>query len=118
MIRCTSSIGCSTAQTLCWERAREPRKLRSPVANSNDDNEVKDHAAPLGPGVRSMDAPNGLDLHPEPRKIVRISRRAGMTILLFIVCLLLAFAYGGYRRTEKAQAFARDAGQPKNVSPA
>jgi type IV secretion system protein VirB10 len=65
-----------------------------------------------------MEAPDGLDLHPEPRKAVRISRRAGMAILLVVVGLLLAFAYGGYRRTQRPQAAARDAGLPRNVSPA
>jgi hypothetical protein len=69
-------------------------------------------------GVRAMNSPDGLDIHPEPRKSVRISRRAGMAILLVVVGLMIAFAYGGYRRTEKAQTAARDAGLPKNVSPA
>ena len=49
---------------------------------------------------------------------MRISKRAGMAILLVVIGLLLAFAYGGYRRTQKAQAAARDAGLPKNVGPA
>ena len=65
-----------------------------------------------------MDAPDGLDLHPQPRKVVRISRRASMAIIFVVVGLLLAFAYGGYRRTLRAQVAARDAGLPKNVSPA
>jgi type IV secretory pathway VirB10-like protein len=65
-----------------------------------------------------MEAPDGLDLHPEPRKAVRISRRAGMAILCVVVGLLLAFAYGGYRRTQRAQSAARDAALPKNVAPA
>ena len=69
-------------------------------------------------GVHAMNSPDGLDIHPEPRKSVRISRRAGMAILLVVVGLMIAFAYGGYRRTEKAQTAARDSGLPKNVSPA
>ena len=69
------------------------------------------------PGI-GVDAPRGLDLIPTPRKAVRISKRAGMAILLVVIGLLLAFAYGGYRRTQKAQAAARDAGLPKNVGPA
>ena len=68
--------------------------------------------------TRGMDAPDGLDLHPEPRKVVRISRRASMAIIFVVVGLLMAFAYGGYRRTLRAQVAARDAGLPKNVSPA
>ena len=74
--------------------------------------------APAAEQVRGMDAPDGLDLHPQPRKVVRISRRVSLAIVFVIVGLLLAFAYGGYRRTQRAQAAAREAGLPKNVSPA
>jgi type IV secretion system protein TrbI len=41
-----------------------------------------------------------------------------MAIVSVIVLLLLAFAYGGYRRTLTNQAAARDAGLPRNVTPA
>ena len=41
-----------------------------------------------------------------------------MAIISVIVLLLLAFAYGGYRRTLTNQAAARDAGLPRNVTPA
>ena len=88
------------------------------MANPRDNSSPKETLNDSTGSVRPMEAPDGLDLHPEPRKAVRISRRAGMAILFCVVGLLLAFAYGGYRRTEKAQAAARDAGLPKNVSPA
>ena len=65
-----------------------------------------------------IEAPSGLDLHPRPQKAVRISRRASMAIMSVIVLLLLAFAYGGYRRTLTNQAAARDPGLPRNVTPA
>jgi hypothetical protein len=65
-----------------------------------------------------IEAPSGLDLHPQPQKAVRISRRASMAIVSVIVLLLLAFAYGGYRRTLTNQTAARDAGLPRNVTPA
>ncbi len=65
-----------------------------------------------------IEAPSGLDLHPQPQKAVRISRRASMAIVFVIVLLLLAFAYGGYRRTLSNQAAARDAGLPRSVTPA
>jgi len=65
-----------------------------------------------------IEAPSGLDLHPQPQKAVRIGRRASMAIVSAIVLLLLAFAYGGYRRTLTNQAAARDAGLPRNVTPA
>jgi type IV secretion system protein TrbI len=63
-------------------------------------------------------APSGIDLHPEPEKAVRISRRAAIIIVSVVVLLLLAFAYGGYRRTLNNQTAARDAGLPKSVTPA
>ena len=59
-----------------------------------------------------IEAPSGLDLHPQPQKAVRISRRASMAIVSMVVLLLIAFAYGGYRRTLTKQAAARDAGLP------
>jgi hypothetical protein len=41
-----------------------------------------------------------------------------VAIVSVIVLLLLAFAYGGYRRTLNNQTAARDAGLPKGVTPA
>jgi len=75
-----------------------------------DTNNTSDH--------QPIEAPSGLDLHPQPERAVRISRRASMAIVFVVVLLLLAFAYGGYRRTLTNQAAARDAGLPKNVLPA
>jgi type IV secretion system protein VirB10 len=49
---------------------------------------------------------------------VRISRRVSVAIISLIVLLLLAFAYGGCRRTLDNQTAARDAGLPKGVTPA
>ncbi len=88
------------------------------MANPEVNDSNKSQGNPFLDEVRRMDAPNGLDLHPQPRKVVRISRRASMVIIFVVVGLLLAFAYGGYRRTQRAQVAARDAGLPKNVSPA
>ena len=85
------------------------------MANQRDNNT---HEKTPETEVRGMSGPDGLDLRPEPRKVVRISRRAGMAVVLVIVGLLFAFAYGGYRRTQRAQAAARDAGLPRNVGPA
>ena len=65
-----------------------------------------------------IDAPSGLDLHPEARRVVRVSKRASMAIVGIGVALLLAFAYGGYRRATRAQIAARDAGLPTSVAPA
>ena len=65
-----------------------------------------------------IEAPNGLDLHPQPEKAKRISRRAGIAIASAGLLLLVAFAYGGLRRTFNNQTAARDAGLPKSVTPA
>ena len=43
---------------------------------------------------------------------------AVMALIVVIIGLLVAFAYGGFRRTQKAQIAAREAGVPKNPTPA
>src|SRR5260370_4244590 len=93
-------------RTWCSDRARRPKKWRSAV----DTNNSSDH--------KPIEAPSGLDLHPQPPKAVRISRRASMAIVSMIVLLLLAFAYGGYPRPLTNQTAARGAGLPRNVTPA
>jgi len=65
-----------------------------------------------------IEAPSGLDLNPEPKKAVRVSKRVSMAVVIVGVALLAAFAYGGYRRSAKAQIVARRAGLPKSVAPA
>lgn len=70
------------------------------------------------PQVRPIESPSGLDLHPRPQQTVRISRRAGGAVVGVIALVLLAFAYGGYRRSVKDEAAARQAGLPKTVAPA
>ena len=70
------------------------------------------------PQVRPMESPNGLDLYPRPPRAVRISRRTGFGVIAIVVALLLAFAYGGYRRSVKVEAAAKSAGLPKAVAPA
>ncbi len=88
------------------------------MSNPEDKHPQTEEVNPIQSEVRGTESPDGLDLHPEPRKVVRISRRAGMAIVFVVVGLLFAFAYGGYRRTQRAQTAARDAGLPKNVVPA
>jgi type IV secretory pathway VirB10-like protein len=68
--------------------------------------------------VHPIEAPDGLDLHPQPRKAVRISKRATVIIISIIALLLIGFAYGGYQRTLMQEATARQAGVPKGVAPA
>jgi len=68
--------------------------------------------------LHPIDAPDGLDLHPHPRKAVRISKRATVAIISIVALLLIGFAYGGYQRTLMQEATARQAGVPKGVAPA
>lgn len=68
--------------------------------------------------VPPIEAPAGLDIHPTPQKSVHVSRRAGMMIGAVVIGLLVAFAYGGYRRQQRVESAARDAGLPKSVAPA
>ena len=85
-----------------------------------DTNDKPNHQpleATTGEGVKET-APSGIDLHPEPQKAVRISRRAGIMIVFLVLLLMLAFAYGGYRRALDNQTASRDAGLPKSVTPA
>jgi hypothetical protein len=70
------------------------------------------------PEVKAIEAPAGLDLHPKPKTSVTVSKRAGAAVGFIALGLLLAFAYGGYRRQVHAQASAHDASIPRGVLPA
>lgn len=85
--------------------------------DTSDRPSQKPFQAPSGEVAKER-APGGIDLHPEPQKAVRISRKAGIMIIFVILILMLGFAYGGYRRAVDNQTAARDAGQPKSVTPA
>ena len=95
---------------------KKAQKWRSAVDTNNKPNHQPLEAT-SGEVVKET-APSGIDLHPEPQKAVRISRRAGIMIVFLILLLMLAFAYGGYRRALDNQTAARDAGLPKSVTPA
>jgi type IV secretory pathway VirB10-like protein len=85
-----------------------------------DTNNNPDHQPLAAPSeeLPKAAAPSGIDLHPQPQKAVRISRRATVLILSVVVLLLLGFAFGGYRRTLSNQSAAREAGLPKSATPA
>lgn len=87
------------------------------MPNPEDKEPVDVHEEPTAHAGR-IESPDGLNLHPQPKRVVRISKRAGMAVILTVIALLMAYAYGGYRRTAKAQAAAREAGVPKNPVPA
>ena len=78
----------------------------------------KDSSENKTPEVKPIEAPAGLDLHPAPQTSVRVSKRAGFAVGAVAIGLLLAFAYGGYRRQVLAQSAAHDSGLPKAVGPA
>lgn len=78
----------------------------------------RDNPENKAPEVKPIEAPAGLDLHPKPKTSVTVSKRAGAAVGAIALGLLLAFAYGGYRRQVHAQASAHDASIPKGVLPA
>jgi type IV secretion system protein TrbI len=71
-----------------------------------------------GSGVRPIEAPSGLDLHPRPRKTVRVSKKTTILVVAVVVFLLAAFAYGAYRRTLNQAAASQEAGFPNSATPA
>jgi len=81
-------------------------------------NTPKDSSENKTPEVKPIEAPAGLDLHPAPQTSVRVSKRAGFAVGAVAIGLLLAFAYGGYRRQVLAQSADHDSGLPKAVGPA
>ena len=74
--------------------------------------------AAAAPATQPIEAPAGIDLHPKPQKAVRLSKMAGLAFVVVGLGLLAAFAYGGYRRQQRDQVAARDAGLPSSVAPA
>ncbi len=70
------------------------------------------------PTVEPITSPSGLDLNPKPPQPRRVSKRAAVAIGIFAFLLLLAFAYGAYKRTKIAQAKVEQAGVPKALAPA
>ena len=68
--------------------------------------------------AQPIEGPAGIDLHPTPQKSVRLSKLAGLAFIVVGLGLLVAFAYGGYRRQQRDQVAARDAGLPTSVAPA
>jgi len=80
------------------------------VADQETDSEVR----PL----REIDAPNGLDLYPDPPEAVRVSKRAGLVALAVLCGLASLFGFSVYQRTNRptAASFAKE--DSKKVAPA
>jgi type IV secretory pathway VirB10-like protein len=68
--------------------------------------------------TNDMDAPSGLDLNPRPPRSVRVSRRAGGTLIAVAAVVLGLFAYGGYKRQQRQVATLAEKSMPQNVAPA
>lgn len=68
--------------------------------------------------VEPISSPSSLELNPKPPQPRRVSKRAAGAIGVFALLLLVAFAYGGYKRTKTAQARVEQAGVPRALSPA
>ena len=77
-------------------------------------NESSDASRPVEP----IASPSGLNLNPKPPEPRRVSKRAAGAIGVVAILLLLAFAYGGYKRTKIAQAKADRTGIPSALAPA
>jgi type IV secretion system protein TrbI len=65
-----------------------------------------------------IESPTHLEIRPKPKNVVRLSRKGGLALGGVGLLLLAVFAYGGYKRTEKAQLEAREQSEPKRVTPA
>jgi hypothetical protein len=60
-----------------------------------DNQKDKDQQQPDAEKSHHIEAPSVWDLHPEPKKAVRLSKRSSTAIAGVGIGLLLAFAYGG-----------------------
>ena len=77
-------------------------------------NDSSDASRPVEP----ITSPSSLKLNPKPPEPRRVSKRAAGAIGVVAILLLLAFAYGGYKRTKTAQAKADRTGIPGALAPA
>src|SRR5262249_27462342 len=68
--------------------------------------------------LREIDAPNGIDLYPDPPEAVRVSKRAGLVGLAVLCGLASLFGFSVYHRTNRttAASFAKE--DSKKVTPA
>src|SRR5208337_5435518 len=50
-----------------------------------------------------MESPSGLELHPEPPRTARVSKKVGMAVLAIVVLVGVLVVYGLYARREQQQ---------------
>src|SRR2546425_327862 len=70
------------------------------------------------PPLREIVAPTGIDLHPDPPETVRVSKRAGLFVLVVLCGLASVFGYGIYRRANQAVAASFSKDDSRKVVPA
>jgi type IV secretion system protein VirB10 len=70
------------------------------------------------PPLREIDAPTGIDLHPDPPETVRVSKLAGLIVLAVLCGIAAIFGYGIYRRTNQAAAASFSKDDSRKVGPA
>lgn len=70
------------------------------------------------PPLREIDAPTGIDLYPDPPETVRVSKRAGLVVLVVLCLLASVFGYGIYRRTNQAVTASFSKDDSRKVVPA
>src|SRR6516164_7851565 len=68
--------------------------------------------------MAEIEAPSGLDLHPEPPSTVRVSKRAGMLGISLFVLVAGLLLYGMYARQQKQIRATETNGENKKPSPA
>jgi hypothetical protein len=66
---------------------------------------------------RPIESPSGLDLHPQPEKAVRISRRATIGIITLVVLLLVALLTVDISEVSRIKSL-RATRTPRSVTPA
>ncbi len=66
----------------------------------------------------AIDSPGGLDLHPAPEPVVRVSKRAGIAVLCVLAVVLALIAFGIYKRQQRQFRSPFRAKEEKTVSAA
>ena len=66
----------------------------------------------------TIESPGGLDLHPVPEPVVRVSKRAGIAVLCVLAVVVALIALGIYKRQQRQFRSPFRAKEEKTVSAA
>lgn len=66
----------------------------------------------------TIESPGGLDLHPAPEPVVRVSKRAGIVVLCVLAVVVALIAFGIYKRRQRQFGPSFGAKEEKTVSAA